>query len=227
MKKITDYTDEELVALAQKILAKYNKALSEAKEIAMEYGFEINEKQNNVLNIIYAKLKEQRDAVTKESVEPAYKEAVFALAKPETITELTELVKLFESQNYAAVRNLLVSLNLYWEKRKPKKDKEERGPKAAPKLLKVTFPDGKDVCHDKGAETIAEVVEIIGPEKVAELNISVSSQPFVSKEKYERNQTAISEGWLVTTHSSTESKKRTIEKLSDTFGLGLIVEVVP
>jgi hypothetical protein len=62
MKKITDYTDEELVALAQKILAKYNKALSEAKEIAMEYGFEINEKQNNVLNIIYAKLKEQRDA---------------------------------------------------------------------------------------------------------------------------------------------------------------------
>ena len=135
-------------------------------------------------------------------------------------------IKLFESQNYAAVRNLLVSLNLYWEKRKPKKDKEERGPKAAPKLLRVTFPDGKVVCHDKGAETIAEVVEIIGPEKVAELNISVSSQPFVSKERYERNQTAILEGWLVTTHSSTDYKKRLIEKMSEIFGLGLVVDEV-
>lgn len=228
MKKLIEYTDEELVAFAQKVLAKYNKALSEAKEIAMEYGFEINEKQNNVLNIIYAKLKEQRDAVTKESVEPAYKEAVFALAKPETISELTELVNLFEAQKYAEVKRKLISMNLFRETRQSNKVKEEeRGPKAAPKLLRVTFPDGKIVCHDKGAETIAEVVEIIGPEKVAELNISVSSQPFVSKEKYERNQTAISEGWLVTTHSSTESKKRTIEKLSDTFGLGLIVEETP
>ena len=42
MKKLIEYTDEELVAFAQKILAKDNKALSEAKEIAMEYGFEIN-----------------------------------------------------------------------------------------------------------------------------------------------------------------------------------------
>lgn len=227
MKKLIEYTDEELVAFAQKILAKYNKALSEAKDIANEYGFEINEKQNNVLNIIYAKLKEQRDAVTKESVEPAYKEAVFALAKPETISELTELVNLFEAQKYAEVKRKLISMNLFRETRQSNKVKEERGPKAAPKLLRVTFPDGKIVYHDKGAETIAEVVEIIGPERIAELNLSVSGQPFVSKERYDRNQTEISEGWLVTTHSSTESKKHTIEKLSDTFGLGLIVEETP
>ena len=117
-------------------------------------------------------------------------------------------------------------MTLFREIRQSNKVKEERGPKAAPKLLRVTFPDGKIVYHDKGAETIAEVVEIIGPERIAELNLSVSGQPFVSKERHDRNQTEISEGWLVTTHSNTESKKRQIERLSELFGLNLVVEMV-
>ena len=212
------------MALAQKILAKYNKALSEAKVIAAEYGFEINEKQNNVLNIIYAKLKEQRDAVTKESVEPAYKEAVFALAKPETISELTELVNLFEAQKYAEVKRKLISMNLFRETRQSNKVKEERGPKAAAKVLRVTFPDGRVICHSKAAETLFDVVEYIGFERVEQLHWSVSSQPFVSREPYPRNQYE-KDGWYVTTHSNTEYKKRQIEKLSELFGLDLIVEM--
>lgn len=225
MKKLIDCSDEELVAFAQKILAKYNKALSEAKEIAVEYGFESNEKQNNVLNIIYAKLKEQRDAVTRESVEPAYKEAVFALAKPETISELTELVNLFEAQKYAEVKRKLISMNLFRETRQPNKVKEERGPKAAAKVLRVTFPDGRVICHSKAAETLFDVVEYIGFERVEQLQWSVSSQPFVSREPYPRGQKE-KDGWYVTTHSNTESKKRQIERLSELFGLDLIVEMV-
>lgn len=225
MKKLIEYSDEELVAFAQKILAKYNKALSEAKEIAMEYGFEINEKQNNVLNIIYAKLKEQRDAVTKESVEPAYREAVFALAKPETISELTELVNLFEAQKYAEVKRKLISMNLFRETRQPNKAKEERGPKAPAKVLRVTFPDGRIICHNKAAQTLFDVVEYIGFERVEQLQWSVSSQPFVSREPYPRGQQE-KDGWYVTTHSNTESKKRQIERLSELFGLDLKVEVV-
>lgn len=225
MKKLIEYTDEELVAFAQKILAKYNKALSEAKEVAMEYGFEINEKQNNVLNIIYAKLKERRDTVTKESVEPAYKEAVFALAKPETISELTELVNLFEVQKYAEVKRKLISMNLFRETRQSNKVKEERGHKAAAKVLRVTFPDGRVLCHSKAAETLFDVVEYIGFERVEKLQWSVSSQPFVSRESYPRGQKE-GGGWYVTTHSNTESKKRQIERLSELFGLDLIVEMV-
>ncbi len=225
MKKLIEYTDEELVAFAQKILAKYNKALSEAKEIAVEYGFEINEQQNNVLNIIYAKLKEQRDAVTKESVEPAYKEAVFALAKPETISELAELVRLFETQKYAEVKRKLISMNLFRENRQSNKVKKERGPKAASKILRVTFPDGKIICHNKVAQTLFDVVEYIGFERVEQLQWSVSSQPFVSRESFPRGQKEKG-GWYVTTHSNTESKKRQIERLSELFGLDLIVEMV-
>lgn len=225
MKKLIECTDEELVALAQKILAKYNKALSEAKEIAMEYGFEINEQQNNVLNIIYAKLKEQRDAVTKESVEPAYKEAVFALAKPETISELTELVKLFEAQKYAEVKRKLISMNLFRENRQSNKVKQERGPKAAAKVLRVTFPDGRVICHSKAAETLADTVDCIGFERVESLNWTVSGQPFVSRRPYPRNQQERN-GWYVTSHSGTIVKKQQIEKLSDLFGLNLVVEMV-
>ena len=225
MKKLIEYTDEELVAFAQKILAKYNKALSEAKEIAMEYGFEINEKQNNVLNIIYAKLKEQRDAVTKDSVEPAYKEAVFALAKPETISELTELVNLFEAQKYAEVKRKLISMNLFRETRQYNKVKEERGFKAAAKVLRVTLPDGRVICHSKAAETLAEAVDYIGFERVESLNWIVFGQPFVSKRRYPHGQQERN-GWYVTTHSNTEYKKRQIERLSELFGLNLVVEMV-
>ena len=225
MKKLIEYTDEELVAFAQKILAKYNKALSEAKEIAAEYGFEINEKQNNVLNIIYAKLKEQRDAVTRESVESAYKEAVFALAKPETISELTELVNLFEAQKYAEVKRKLISMNLFRETRQPNKAKEERGPKAAAKVLRVTFPDGRVICHNKAAKTLADVVECIGFERVESLDWTVSGQPFVSKRRYPRGQQERN-GWYVTSHSGTVVKKQQIERLSELFGLNLVVEMV-
>lgn len=225
MNKLIEYTDEELVAFAQKILAKYNKALSEAKEIAMEYGFEINEKQNNVLNIIYTKLKEQRDAVTKESVEPAYKEAVFALAKPETISELAELVKLFEDQKYTEVKRKLISMNLFRENRQSNKVKQERGPKAAAKVLRVTFPDGKVICHSKAAETLADTIDCIGFERVESLNWTVSGQPFVSRRPYPRNQQERN-GWYVTSHSGTIVKKQQIEKLSDLFGLNLVVEMV-
>ena len=226
MKKLLDCSDEELVALAQTILNKYNKALTDAKAIAVEYGFEMNESENKLLNIIFAKLKERRDAVTKESVEHAYKKAVFALAKQGNISAIPELVKLFESQNYLGVRNMLLSLGLFWEKRKTSNNKKEgRSPKAAPQTLKVTLPDGRVICHDKAAQTLADVIEYIGFERVESLNWSVSSQPFVSKERYPRNQQE-KDGWYVTTHSNTEYKKHQIERLSELFDLNLKVEVL-
>lgn len=225
MKKLIEYSDEELVAFAQKILAKYNKALSEAKEIAMEYGFEINEQQNNVLNIIYAKLKEQRDAVTKESVEPSFKAAILSMIDKGDIVGITELASLFEAQKYAEVKNLLQSKGLFVEKRRAGKERKERGPKAAPKTLKVTLPDGRVICHDKAAQTLVDVIEYIGFERVESLNWSVSSQPFVSRERYPRNQQE-KDGWYVTSHSSTLFKKKQIEDLSKKFKLHLKVEIV-
>lgn len=225
MKKLLDCSDEELVALAQTILNKYNKALSDAKTIAMEYGFEMSESENKLLNIIFAKLKERRDAITKESVEPSFKAAIMSMIDQGDIAGVTELASLFEAQKYAEVKSLLQSKGLFVEKRHANKERKEKGIKAAPQALRVTLPDGRVICHDKAADTLLDVVEYIGFERVEKLNWSTSGQPFVSRESFPRGQKEKG-GWYVTTHSNTESKKRQIERLSELFGLDLIVEMV-
>lgn len=100
-----------------------------------------------------------------------------------------------------------------------RKSREKRG------ILRVTFPDGRVIAHNKVARTLVDVVEIIGFEEVAKLNWMVTSQPFVSKEIYPRRQ-QLRNGWYVTTHSSTPFKKKQIEDLSKKFKLKLKVEVV-
>lgn len=225
MKKLLDCSDEELVALAQTILNKYKKALTDAKTIAVEYGFEIGESENKLLNTIFAKLKDKRDTVSKESVEPAYKKAVFELAKQGKISTIPELVSLFESQDYSGVRNMLLSLDLFWEKRKTNKYKEERKEKAAAKRLKVIFPDGKVISHPKAAQTLLDIVEYIGFERVESLNWTTSGQPFVSRDVYPRCQQE-RDGWYVTSHSSTAVKRDQIKKLSEIFNLGLDIEEI-
>jgi len=225
MSGLSYYTDEELVALAQKILAKYNKALADAKAIAVEYGFDIAESENRILNIIFTKLKDKRDAVTKKSVEPAYLKALLALAKEGNFTTLADVVNLFENQKYAELKSLLLSLNLFSEGHKSNRVKEGKVEKSAPKLLKIHFPDGLVIFNDKASVTFAEVIEYIGIEKVERLGIRVSGQPLISKEPCRQQQKQVGE-WFITTHSSTETKKNILENLSNTFQLDLIVEII-
>lgn len=103
----------------------------------------------------------------------------------------------------------------------------EAGHKSKAKIgiLKVTFPDGQVIENNKVSQTLVDVVEFIGFERVAQLNWMVSSQPFVSKETYPRAQQKRGD-WYVTTHSGTPFKKKQIEDLSKKFKLKLKVEIV-
>ncbi len=224
MKRLIENTDEELVTLAQKILAKYNKALSDAKEIALEYGFEMNEQQNNVLNIIFAKLKEKRDNITKESVEPAFKVALETLSKRGDFVLMSELLTLFQEEKYESVKSKLQEVNLLQEKILKKYTPKD--PNTAKTLLKVTFPDGRVICHTKVVKTLIDIIEYAGVENVANLNISITSQPLVSKEKFPQRQNEIKGGWLVTTCSNTPTKRKQIEQISEALDLNLKVEEV-
>ena len=103
--------------------------------------------------------------------------------------------------------------------------KTERKSRAKASMLKVTLPDGGIIQHDKVAQTLLDVVEYIGFERVEQLNWMVSSQPFVSRMPYPRGQKE-KNGWYVTTHSSTSFKKKQIEDLSKLFKLKLKVELV-
>jgi len=89
----------------------------------------------------------------------------------------------------------------------------------------VIFPDGIKISNKNASQTFCEVIEKIGPEKVAKLGIKkrdflVSKQ---KSEKYEKQQHEIADGWLVLTVSDNTEKKRYIEEISKQLNLNLKV----
>lgn len=91
--------------------------------------------------------------------------------------------------------------------------------------LRVTYPDGRVIEHNKASQTLVDVIESIGFENVEKLKWTVTSQPFVSKERHLHRQQE-RDGWYITTHSSTPFKKKQIEDLSKRFKLRLKVEII-
>lgn len=95
--------------------------------------------------------------------------------------------------------------------------------------LKVTFPDGV-VLQDKSATTtLLMAIEKIGPERVAELGISVDKANLVSKDP----STVLGNGawhqvndWYVNTHSNTRGKATQLKKISKHLQLNLKIEIV-
>ncbi len=100
-------------------------------------------------------------------------------------------------------------------------------PKSSWTGLVVTFPNGKVINNRYAYETLIEVVETVGVQKVAELGLKHVGLDFISKTRDDfYNQHELPGGYLILTHSSTDKKKRQVEEISEKLGLGLKVEVV-
>jgi len=100
-------------------------------------------------------------------------------------------------------------------------------PKSAWTGLVVTFPNGNIINNRYAYETLIEVVETIGIQKVAALGLKHVGLDFISKTRDDfYNQHELPGGYLILTHSSTDKKKRQIEDISQQLGLELNVEVV-
>ncbi len=100
-------------------------------------------------------------------------------------------------------------------------------PKSSWTGLVVTFPDGKVVNNRYAYESLIEIVQSVGIEKVAALGIKHVGLDFISKTRDDfYNQHELPGGYLILTHSSTDKKKRQLEEISQKLGLGLKVEVV-
>lgn len=112
MKRISDCTDEELVSIAQKIVEKFTKLYSEAKSIADEYGFPMEESSNIILNTVFSSLKDKRDNVTKADIEPTFKIALGMLADGEDFNKMNELISLFQSEQYSEVNKMIKALGI-------------------------------------------------------------------------------------------------------------------
>ncbi len=100
-------------------------------------------------------------------------------------------------------------------------------PKAPWTGLLVTYPDGAVINNKYAYETLIQVVEKAGIEKVEKLGLKQVGLYFISKNCDDfYNQHELPGGYLITTHSSTAKKKQQIEEISEKLGLGLKVEVV-
>lgn len=83
--------------------------------------------------------------------------------------------------------------------------------------------------EEKAAYTFAKAIELAGASRVASLNIILDGENIVSKKKhpvYYGAQQSISNGYLVNTHSNTESKKRHLDLISKRFHLGWRVVII-
>ena len=93
--------------------------------------------------------------------------------------------------------------------------------------LRVTFPDGKVIENRFAYETLYEVVNLVGTEKVRALGIVQCGVPLVSNTLDNfYNQKEIGKGLYLITHSSTVQKRQQIERISEALKLGLKVEIV-
>ena len=91
--------------------------------------------------------------------------------------------------------------------------------------LIVTFPDGTEINNRYAYQTLCDVIDRVGAERVAALGIRQSGIDLVSKTEDDfYQQHKINGGYFVITHSSTETKKNHIEEISKRLKLNLKVE---
>ena len=83
--------------------------------------------------------------------------------------------------------------------------------------------------EDRASQTMARAIDLAGPERVAGIGIAHDGDFLVTKskhQKYSREQQRLCDGYFVNTHSSTETKKRQLDKIAKALGLGWKVEII-
>ena len=98
--------------------------------------------------------------------------------------------------------------------------------------LKVVYPDGRIVENNNSTTTLIEVINAIGPAKVAELDLKISGYPMISRERienddkgYRSSQREINDGYWIVTKLSTDAKLAKLQEISNKLNLGLQVSV--
>lgn len=101
-------------------------------------------------------------------------------------------------------------------------------------IVKVTFPNGKVICHKNVVETIVDVIKTVGPHKVQSLNLtahnSVSGEKLIMSEvnpRYVASSKPLGEDLYVFTNTSTNNKIISIRRISERLSLNLKVEIIP
>ena len=89
------------------------------------------------------------------------------------------------------------------------------------------MPDGETVECPKIRDTFVEVIEKLGIEKVAALDISRQKIPLVAVSKYPDLYQKLSGSYYILTDTTTIDKKRDLMKIAKGLGVELNVEIIP
>lgn len=95
--------------------------------------------------------------------------------------------------------------------------------------LCVWIAPNEFVQEKKASLTMASAIEIAGPKRVADLAIKHDGDILVTKKKHPKyfgTQQPLSDGYLVNTHSNTETKKKQLDHISEALQLGWKVEII-
>lgn len=106
------------------------------------------------------------------------------------------------------------------------KSHEVKQPRTA---LRITLPDGRIINHKQAADSLVEFVQYVGVMRVRSLGWKVCRVPFISNSKdakYATSQHPVYDGWYVMTCSDTKTKKKQVEKIAESFGINVKVEII-
>ncbi len=100
-------------------------------------------------------------------------------------------------------------------------------PKSSKTVLVVKFADGTTIYENKAADSLVKALDRLGLDKVAKLGERVNNWPLVSTEKSPTYiQTPVG-GYLVMTHSSTQSKRDLLRRIASALNERITVDIVP
>ena len=89
------------------------------------------------------------------------------------------------------------------------------------------MPDGQRIERPVIRDTFAEVIEKLGVEKVAALNLSRSGIPLVASSEYPNCTQRSSGSYYILVDATTRDKKRDLIKIAKGLGVELKVEILP
>ena len=98
-------------------------------------------------------------------------------------------------------------------------------------IIRVKYPNGSEFSSSHVWETLVDVVNYAGPERVRQLHLVWHGDNLVTSQlsdnpTYRAMQKSIGRGLYVSTHSSTDTKFKQIERINQKLQLGLIVEKI-
>ena len=96
--------------------------------------------------------------------------------------------------------------------------------------LTVTFPDGKVIAGKRAGDCFVQTIGQIGCRRILPLKLVLNGEPLIAERpsgKYASAWHKTTDGFYVSTHSSTECKAKCLALISKRLNLGLKIDLLP